>query len=75
LNFSNKLHKFFVPILGDSASRRLILNYCARVNKPPQHLTQNDLPEIGKYFAENVHVFVGVHQAKQVVEIMSKMNG
>lgn len=65
--FANKLHRFFSPIIGDAAAKRLILNYSARVNRPPQQLTQEDLPEIGKYFAQNIQIFVGADQAQQII--------
>jgi len=69
--FANKLHLFLEPIIGHAPARRLILNYSARVNRPPQQLTQDDLPEIGRYLAENIHVFVGSAQSKQIVGLFS----
>ncbi len=64
--FANKLHLFLEPIIGHAPARRLILNYSARVNRPPQQLTQEDLPDIGQYLANNIHIFVGSDHAQQV---------
>lgn len=71
--FANKLQRFLGEIIGHSASRRLILNYSAQVNRPPQQLTPDDLPEIGKYLAHNIHVFVGASQADQLVQALQKI--
>lgn len=67
--FANKLHRFLQPIIGPAPAQRLILNFSARVNRPPQLLTQDDLPALGKYLAENIHVFVGADQAKNIVAL------
>ncbi len=73
--FANKLHQFLFPIIGDAPARKLILNYSAKVNRPPQQLTQDDLPGLGQYLAENIRVFVGSDQASQIVQLFRGISG
>ncbi|MBZ0257446.1 hypothetical protein K8I31_15370 [bacterium] len=68
--FSNRVQKFFAPVLGDNVARRLILTYCSRINKPPQQLGPEDLHSLGKYLAENIQVFVGANRARYVISLL-----
>jgi hypothetical protein len=71
--FANQLHQFLTPLIGHGVARKLILNYSSQVNKPPQQLTPEDLPDLGKYFAENVRIFVGADQAKRIAAVLGSM--
>lgn len=70
LAFANRLQKFFAPILGENEAKRLILNYCSRVNKPPQQLGPEDLQTLGRYLANNMQVFVGRNRARHVISLL-----
>jgi len=73
--FANKLHQFLKPLIGEAPAKRLILNYSAQVNRPPQLLTQNDLPDLGRYLAQNINAFVGAEQSQQIIQVLKGLGG
>mgnify|MGYP006876580179 FL=1 len=62
-----RIQSFLNQVLGDRVARHLIISYCARKNKQPKEIDEQDLPELGKYFHKNLQLFVGSQNAKIVL--------
>ena len=62
---------FLTPVLGDRGAKRLLLSYCAKMNKQEKDLTHEDLAEMGQFLFNNLRIFVGSDRANLVIQMLS----
>ena len=73
MNLSQKIVDVLSPGVGKLIAMSSVKRACQHMDLAPDQLTENKLPEMAKFIADSVSIFIGSEKADELEKIIMQL--